>query len=221
MFSYIYMKILESQPRRYDRGIALISLGVSERTKQKLVEDNVLRNSHVLEIGCGTGTMSIMAVQKGANVSGFDISVAMLDIAREKIAAENLKGRIELMEMGISGMDKFPDGEYDLVMSMLVFSELSLDEQRYALRHSYRILKPGGKFAVADETKPRTFLKKITYTLIRIPMLLITFALTQTTTNAVENLADLVKRAGFKIENEERNHLDSFIYITAIKEKDE
>ena len=61
MSSYIYMKILESQPERYDRGIALLSLGTADRCKKKLVEENVRPGSKVLEIGCGTATMAIGA----------------------------------------------------------------------------------------------------------------------------------------------------------------
>ena len=40
---------------------------------------------------------------------------------------------------------------FDLVMSTLVFSELSRDERLYALRHAHRVLRPGGCLAIADE----------------------------------------------------------------------
>jgi len=46
----------------------------------------------------------------------------------------------------------------------------------------------------------------------------LTFALTQTTTNAVEGLTERVRRAGFRIETEERTALDSFLYLVAVKE---
>ena len=66
MSSYVYMKILESQPERYDRGIALLSLGAADRCKKKLVDETVRPGFHVLEIGCGTGTMAILAGRAGA-----------------------------------------------------------------------------------------------------------------------------------------------------------
>ena len=217
MFSYIYMKILESQPERYDRGIALLSLGQSERFKKRLVDDNVHPGFRVLEIGCGTGTMAVHAARKGAEVLGFDLSLAMLKIARMKTEATGLSDRIELTEMGVSGMDKFKENSFDLVMSTLVFSELSRDEQAYALRHAYRILKPGRGLAIADESRPESAIKRLLHSIVRIPLLFITFLLTQTATKAVEGLPDLVTEAGFRISIEERRSLGSFLYLVAIK----
>jgi demethylmenaquinone methyltransferase/2-methoxy-6-polyprenyl-1,4-benzoquinol methylase len=218
MSSYIYMKILESRPKRYDRGIAILSLGKSEKAKKRLVADNVQSGDRVLEIGCGTGTMAILAAQKGAEVFGFDVSGPMLEVARKKVGGAGLSKTIELVEMGVSGMDRLPDGGYDLVMSTLVFSELSPDEQNYALRHAHRTLRPGGRLAIADEARPRSFGKRLLHGAVRIPLLVVTFALTQTTTRAVVGLSERVAQAGFRIIKEERSSLDSFLYLTAVKE---
>jgi demethylmenaquinone methyltransferase/2-methoxy-6-polyprenyl-1,4-benzoquinol methylase len=211
--SYVYMKILESQPERYDRGIALLSLGGADRCKKKLVRENVQPGFKVLEIGCGTGTMAILAAQGGAEVLGFDVSDAMLEVARRKIDASGMSGRIQLEETGVSGMDQLADGSFDLVMSTLVFSELSHGEKAYALRHAYRVLRPGGRLAIADEARPDTLAKRLAHGAIRIPLLIATFLLTQTTTRAVDGLSELVLEARFRIEFEERSSLDSFLYL--------
>jgi demethylmenaquinone methyltransferase/2-methoxy-6-polyprenyl-1,4-benzoquinol methylase len=218
MFSYIWMKILETQPRRYDLGISMLSLGASERIKKRLVGENVHAGDRVLEIGCGTGTMAIQAALRGARVLGFDISSRMLEVAEEKVDAAGLSDKVELVEMGISGMDKFADGEFDLVTSMLVFSELSNDERVYALGHAYRTLRHGGRLAIADEAVPRNRWKRLLYLALRLPLLLVTFAATQTTTKAIDGLAELVSEAGFNVESEVRSHLDSLVYLTAVKE---
>ncbi len=220
VFSYVYMKILESQPERYDRGIALMTLGAADRFKNRLVDENVRPGSKVLEIGCGIGTMAILAAQRGADVYGFDVSAPMLDVARRKVGAATMSGSVGLEEMGISGMDKLPDGSFDLVMSTLVFSELAHDEKAYALRHAYRVLRPGGRLAVADEARPDTLPKRLVHGAVRIPLLVVTFALTQTITKAVAGLGGLVSGVGFRIEKEERSSLDSFLYLVAIKDDD-
>lgn len=219
MSSYIYMKILESQPRRYDGGIALMSLGGADRCKQKIVDENVHAGFRVLEIGCGTGTLAILAARAGAEVVGFDVSDPMLDVARGKIRNAGLSDSIHVEEMGVSGMDKYAAESFDVVASTLVFSELSHDERVYALRHTYRVLKPGGRLVLADEARPRTPLKRLLHSAVRIPLLVLTFALTQTTTSAVNGLAELVSAAGFHIEREERRSLDSFLYLVATKEE--
>ncbi len=218
MSSYVYMKILESQPERYDRGIRLLSLGGADRCRKKLVEENVRPGSRVLEIGCGTGTMAILAGLADAEVLAFDVSAAMIKVARRKIDASGMAGRIQLEEMGVSGMDKFADERFDLVMSTLVFSELSHDERAYALRHAYRVLKTDGRLAIADEARPGSLAKRIAHGVVRIPLLIATFALTQTSTSAVDGLSDLVAEAGFRIESEQRSSLDSFLYLIARKE---
>jgi len=215
--SYLYMKILESHPRRYDRGIDLLSFGQADEVKKRLVADNVTPGARVLDLGCGTGTATLLAARAGARVTGFDIAAPMLTVAREKVAASSLEAPIELIEMGVSGMDRFTDESYDLVMSTLVFSELSPDEQTYALHHTFRILKSGGQLAIADEVSPSTLGKKLLYNLIRIPLLAVTFALTQTSTRAVERLPERVRDTGFHIDTEERTALDSFLYLVARK----
>ncbi len=48
--------------------------------------------------------------------------------------------------------------------------------------------------------------------------MVLTYALTQTTTNAVEGLSARVRRAGFRVTTEERGALSSFLYIVAVKE---
>ncbi|MFV2071870.1 MAG: corrinoid protein-associated methyltransferase CpaM [Thermoanaerobaculales bacterium] len=218
MFSYIWMRILETQPKRYDLGLSMLSLGSSARMKNRLVDENVHAGDRILEIGCGTGTLAILAALRGARVLGFDVSSPMLEIASEKVDAAGMSENVELVEMGISGMDKLASGEFDLVMSTLVFSELSNDERSYALGHAYRLLGPGGRLVLADEALPRNRWKRLLYLVLRLPLLLVTFAVTQTTTKAIDGLAELVSQAGFKVESEVRSRLDSVVYLTAIKE---
>lgn len=219
MSSYIYMKILESQPERYDRGIAVLSLGAARRAQRRLVADNVCADMRVLEIGSGTGSLALLAAEAGAHVQGFDISAGMLEVARSKVRAEGLEDRIELFEMGVAGMDSLERESFDLVMATLVFSELSRDEQRYALAQAHRVLRPGGRLALTDEVRPDRRAERLIHGLVRFCLLVVTFALTQTTTRAVEGLPEEVTRAGFRIEIEERSSLGSFLYLVARKDE--
>ncbi len=218
MSSYIYMKILESRPERYDRGIAWLSMGRSDRAKEKLVSENVDKGDRVLEMGVGTGSMAVLSARQGASVLGFDVSSGMLSVAADKIEREGLGDRIELKEMGVASMDRLPSERFDVVCSTLVFSELTPDEQSYALEQAYRVLKPGGTLTLACEAKPRKTRDRFFHSLVRAPLLIATFVLTQTTTHAVNGLEERVREAGFRQEKAERSALDSFLYLVAKKE---
>jgi ubiquinone/menaquinone biosynthesis C-methylase UbiE len=218
MFNYVYMKILESQPDRYDRGISWLSFGQSEAVRRRIVGEHVAPGSRVLDIGCGTGTLAVLAAQKGAQITGLDVSPGMLAVARRKVAAAGLAERIELHETGVAGMGQFREASFDLVTATLVFSELSCDEQTYALGQAWRILKPAGRLAIADETRPESVCKRTLHAAVRVPLLLITFALTQTATKAVVDLERLVSEAGFRIQDAQRSRLESFLYLVAVKE---
>lgn len=218
MFSYVYMKILESRPDRYDRAVRWLSLGSSETVKNRIVRDHVTPGSRILDIGCGTGTLAVLAARKGAQVTGIDVSPGMLAVAHRKVVAGGLGEKIELHEMGIAGMARFQDSTFDLVTATLVFSELSREEQTYALGEAYRVLKPAGNLLIADEAKPQGAGKRVIHAVVRFPLLLITFALTQTATRAVADLEPRVSGAGFRIQNAERTWWESFLYLQAVKE---
>ncbi len=72
--------------------------------------------SPVLELGCGTGRILIPVAQAGVAITGLDLSVPMLDIARRKVAGLDAatRGRIELAE---GDMRRFALGRrFNLVM---------------------------------------------------------------------------------------------------------
>jgi demethylmenaquinone methyltransferase/2-methoxy-6-polyprenyl-1,4-benzoquinol methylase len=219
MASYVFMKILESAPRRYDFGINLISLGQNRKMQQEIVEKYIREGNQVLEIGCGTGTLAISCAKKGAKVVALDLSRQMLAIAERKVNEHNLFERIQLKEIGAIELgNKFKDNTFDRIVSTLVFSELYSDEQKYVLNQAYRILRSNGLIIIADEVKPRSLWKLIVHSSIRIPLALVTYLLTQTSTKALENIKDPMKNAGFKIIHEKRIFMDSFGLFVGIKE---
>lgn len=199
MASYVFMKVLESSAQRYDVGINILSLGQSNKVKRDIVKSYITVDDRVLDIGCGTGTLSILCAEKGAAVTGFDISPKMLDIARRKIQERNLTDRVQLKEMGAIEMDKvFDNEEFDKIVSTLVFSELYPDEQKYVLAEAYRVLKCGGLIIVADEIRPDSLAKRILQLLVRVPLMVITYILTQTSTKVLKDINSRLTDAGFE-----------------------
>ena len=216
--SYVFMKVLESAPRRYDFGIRLLSLGRIARVHQEMAEWGASDGARVLDIGCGTGLLALVCARRGAQVTGVDISPLMLDIARQKVKQAGLEERITLVEMSAIELDeKFEGGGFDTITSSLTFSELSDDEQRFVLGQCHRLLKDGGRLIIADEVVP-PWPRRALHLLVRLPLMVVTYILTQTTTGAVAQLEAKIAAAGFRVEWTHRNLLGDFETVAAVKE---
>ena len=214
MSTYVLMKILESAPSRYDWGIRLLTLGRLNRRYDRLVEP-IRSGDRVLDIGCGTGALSLRAARKGAQVKGIDLNPEMLEIARKRTREEGLKDQVTYTELGVAELDQEPAGVYDAAVSGLCFSELSPDEIRFTLKTLRSLLKPGGLLLIADEVRPASTVKHLLSVLLRAPLVALTYLLTQTTTKAVRDLPQMVKAAGFQIRDIRLTRLGNFMELVA------
>jgi SAM-dependent methyltransferase len=94
----------------------------------------------VLDVACGTGVLAREAASRGASVTGLDRNDGMLATARRIAPSVEWKtGRAEQLP--------FADGSFDAVVSQ--FSLMFFDDRTQALREMRRVLKPGGRLAVA------------------------------------------------------------------------
>jgi demethylmenaquinone methyltransferase/2-methoxy-6-polyprenyl-1,4-benzoquinol methylase len=214
MSTYVLMRILESAPHRYELGIKLLTLGRLEGAYDRIA-DRVEEGERVLDIGCGTGALSLRAAERGARVLGIDINPEMLAMARKRIREAGLTERIELREMGLAEIDSLEEGSFDVVMSGLCFSELGEDEIAFALQEIRRILSPGGSLMIADEIRPSNPLPRIAHRLVRAPLVALTYLLTGQTTHALENFPERVTGAGFSIESLRTSVRGSFLELVA------
>ena len=216
MSTYILMRILESAPSRYDTGIRILTLGQLDKAYERLTS-YIKQGQRVLDIGCGTGGLTFRAAGKGAKVKGIDLNPQMIEIAEKRAKERDFAQNIEFCEMGAAELGDEDAESYDIVMSGLCFSELTEDELTYTLKEIKRILKPEGILLVADETKPITILKKILYWIIRVPLLIITYLITQMMTHPLTNLPDVVAKSGLQTITIKLNNMESFIELVARK----
>jgi ubiquinone/menaquinone biosynthesis C-methylase UbiE len=202
--SYVYMKVLESAPERYDRGMRLLTLGRLARVHRDIAA-RLHAGDRVLDLGCGTGSLAVLLARKGAHVTAIDISPPMMSVAARRIQAAGLQDQVVLRELGAVDLDTaFPDARFDAVVSTLVFSELSDAEREYALAESWRILRPGGQILIADEVLPPSFLGRLATFFFRLPFAVLAFVLTQNTTHRVARLGEGIEQAGFRLATVQR-----------------
>ena len=105
MFSYIFMKILESRPYRYDWGINLLTAGHAGRVIDDIVVNFIRPGMFVLDFGCGTGDLAVKAAKADACVTGLDISEGMLAIARERTKKNRLEDKVAFHHAGVVEVD--------------------------------------------------------------------------------------------------------------------
>lgn len=92
----------------------------------------------ILDCGCGTGNFSIKLAEKGAQVTGVDLSTEMMAVAREKARRRELD--INFVEADICNLT-FPDNYFDAVFTMAVFE--AIPDSKKAFQKMMRVLKPG------------------------------------------------------------------------------
>jgi len=97
----------------------------------------------VLDAGCGPGRYAAELVRRGARVTGFDESDAMVRLARARLGAQ-----AEIRTGTLADpLDWLPDASQDLALLALVLHHL--DDRVTALRELHRVLRPGGHLVLS------------------------------------------------------------------------
>ncbi|CCF83128.1 class I SAM-dependent methyltransferase [Nitrolancea hollandica] len=98
-----------------------------------------------LDIGCGTGFLTLLLAELGHNVTGVDIAPEMLELARQKATQAGLA-----VEFRLGDAEKLEDTDdsYDLIVARHLIWTLPNPAQ--AVREWQRLLKPGGRLALVE-----------------------------------------------------------------------
>ncbi|HRJ30977.1 MAG TPA: methyltransferase domain-containing protein [Cyclobacteriaceae bacterium] len=147
----------------------VLQLTMPERKFKKALIDKmrIERGYRVLDFGCGSLTLSLMAAQMypEAEYYGVDIDEKILAIASRKMAAANKHVLIQHYD---GTKLPYPDNYFDRVMSSLVFHHLTLRQKYAVLEDIYRILKPGGEVHIADFGQPSNVLQRIGFYTVQL-----------------------------------------------------
>ena len=109
------------------------------------VEEAEAADGPVLELGCGTGRITIPIAKAGVPIVGLDFSAAMLDIARDKARAQSVADNVTLVHGDMS--DFSMDDRFSLIIIPFrgFQSLLTVEDEIKTLGNIRRQLAPGGK----------------------------------------------------------------------------
>lgn len=120
-------------------------LGFAERTGGPL-----------LELGCGTGRLLVPLARAGFEVTGVDMSTAMLEIARRKVTSARLTDRVTLVQADMREIQLTQRFRLAFVAINSFMHLTALEDQLAALRAVHRHLLPGGLLIVdVDNPSPQ------------------------------------------------------------------
>ena len=141
-------------PSRYDQmagGYARFWAPVLREAAERVLDHlaphvDGVRGAELLDVGTGTGTLAIAALQRwpGLRVTGIDPSGGMLEVAGATAAARLSAATARRFRRRVAPADRMPftDGSFDAAMSSFVLQ--LVPSRAAALREIRRVLKPGG-----------------------------------------------------------------------------
>jgi demethylmenaquinone methyltransferase/2-methoxy-6-polyprenyl-1,4-benzoquinol methylase len=144
---------------RYDLMNALMTAGLDRRWRRLAATQAGLRPAdEALDVCCGTGDLSIAlaATDAGVRVLGLDLSDAMLDRARAKLASRaaaepSLAARVGFVS-GDALQLPFADGRFAAVTA--AFGVRNLHDLSLAFAGLLRVTRPGGRLVCLEITTP-------------------------------------------------------------------
>ncbi len=141
----------------YDLLNHLLSLGRDYAWRRKVAEQLKGRESlRLLDLATGTGDLLISMLRRCPAIgkaTGLDISERMLDLGLEKLRAQGLAQRVELVCADASATP-FPEGTFDV--ATMAFGIRNTANAATTLAEIHRILKPGGTALILEFSLPHS-----------------------------------------------------------------
>jgi demethylmenaquinone methyltransferase / 2-methoxy-6-polyprenyl-1,4-benzoquinol methylase len=134
----------------YDAMNRAMTLGLDRRWRRLAAEAAVQPGDNVLDACCGTGDLALAAERAGGTVTGVDFSERMLVRARAKSST------VDWVLADVTAL-AFADGSFDAVT--VGFGIRNVPDLEAGLAELARILRPGGRLACLEVTRPNGILR--------------------------------------------------------------
>ena len=146
---------MEKMVSSYDSYMRRVTLGREGALRQATLDlAQVKAGDCVLEVGCGTGTLTLAArrqVGPTGQVFGIDVIPGMIELSQRKAAQahENIT-----FQLGAIDDIPFSANQFDVVMCSFMIFHMSENTRRKGIAEIYRVLKPQGRLLVLDLALP-------------------------------------------------------------------
>lgn len=152
----------------------IFSFGIDRLWRREAVsflKRNLHAGAEILDEACGTGDLTLAEAKSGFEVTGIDISVNMLEIARKRAVRLHKPGcctkrravRIPELMTGDAAMLPFSDNSFDAVT--IAYGIRNFDDRPAALEEIMRVLRPGGVLLILEFAEPTNALLRFCYRL--------------------------------------------------------
>jgi demethylmenaquinone methyltransferase/2-methoxy-6-polyprenyl-1,4-benzoquinol methylase len=145
---------------RYDFITVALSYGQDARWKRRLVALAAPGpHTRALDLATGTGDIAFAVASRGAQVVGLDVTLRMIELAREKSRAVSASDTSFLV--GDMMALPFPDASFDLVTTG--YGLRNVPDLTLAIEEIRRVLKPGGQILSLDFNRPANAIVRKAY----------------------------------------------------------
>lgn len=134
----------------YEKSAKIYStnqIRASKRYQLKFIQPG----SRVLYLGAGAGEDAAMAAAAGAKVTCIDISQGMLEQVRRRLDRDHLTAEL----LCLDAFEYTPESPFDVVAANYFLNVFRFEGMQKMLLHSAKLVRPGGKYLIADVALPQ------------------------------------------------------------------
>ncbi len=154
---------MEKAAQTYDALMKRMTFGRERELRETTVSlAGVKPGDCVLEVGCGTGTLTLAAKRRAGpsgKVFGIDVIPVMIELSQRKAALAEEEITYQLASIADI---PFPANTFDVVMCSFMIFHMSEKVRQKGVAEIFRVLKPQGRLLVLDSATPtRSALKAL------------------------------------------------------------